>query len=96
MRFEWDPAKARTNLDKHRIRFEIAVRVFADPLALTEYDGFDMGEHRWKTIGMVDGALMLLVIHADRNDGPIEIMRIISARPADGKERRRYEQNGSL
>ena len=96
MLFEWDPAKAISNQRKHGIRFETAVRVFADPLALTEYDGVIGWEHRWSTIGLVDGQLVLLVIHTERRDGAIEITRIISARPADKKERRRYEQAGSL
>jgi uncharacterized protein len=35
-RFEWDLAKAAINLRKHAISFDIALRVFADPFALTE------------------------------------------------------------
>jgi uncharacterized DUF497 family protein len=31
-----DPAKAAINLRKHAISFDIALRVFADPFALTE------------------------------------------------------------
>ena len=34
--FEWDPAKARSNLAKHGIDFETASYVFGDPFALTE------------------------------------------------------------
>jgi hypothetical protein len=30
--FEWDEAKARVNLQKHRVAFEEAVTVFANPL----------------------------------------------------------------
>lgn len=36
--FEWDEGKACRNLLKHRISFEEAVTVFADPMALTIYD----------------------------------------------------------
>ncbi|WP_082613256.1 BrnT family toxin [Bosea sp. Root483D1] len=96
MRFEWDPAKAASNERKHGIRFETAVRVFADPLALTEYDGIEGSEHRWTTIGVVDNRLLLLVVHTERRDGTVEIVRIISARPADRKEKRRYEQDGAV
>ncbi|WP_373683754.1 BrnT family toxin [Mycobacterium sp. KBS0706] len=53
-------------------------------------------EQRWQTLGMVEGRVLLLVAHTIRDedeDGrPIEIIRIISARAADRKERRRYEQ----
>jgi len=33
--FEWDPAKALSNLKKHGIRFEEAAEVFLDPLQLS-------------------------------------------------------------
>lgn len=33
MRFEWDPNKAESNLQKHGVSFDEAVTVFKDPLA---------------------------------------------------------------
>lgn len=33
LRFEWDPAKADSNLRKHGLAFDEAATVFADPLA---------------------------------------------------------------
>jgi uncharacterized DUF497 family protein len=96
IRFEWDPAKAKRNWRKHGIRFETAVRAFADPFLLTEPDRIVDGEQRWRTLGIVEGYFLLLVIYAireeDEDDEPIEIIRLISARTADRKERRRYEQ----
>jgi uncharacterized DUF497 family protein len=96
MVFEWDPAKAASNLSKHRVSFDIAVRVFADPLALTALDRIEGREQRWQTIGLVDGHYLLLVAHTvyedDSDEQPVEIIRIISARKADRKERQRYEQ----
>ena len=95
-RFEWDLAKATINLRKHAISFDIALRVFADPFALTEQVRIEDGEQRWQTLGIVEGYLLLVVAHTvrdDEEDGqPIEIIRIISARAADRKEGRRYEQ----
>jgi uncharacterized DUF497 family protein len=44
---------------------------------------------------MVEEHLMLVahtIENADQDGQPIEIIRIISARAADRKERRRYEQ----
>ena len=38
IRFEWDPVKAKSNFRKHRVSFEIAARVFADPFALVKQD----------------------------------------------------------
>ncbi len=95
-RFEWDPAKAAGNLRKHGVSFDTAIRAFADPFALTEQDRIEGGEQRWQTLGLVEGYFLLLVAHTIReeneNGQPIEIIRIVSARAADRKERRRYEQ----
>jgi hypothetical protein len=90
-RFEWDPAKERSNRRKHRVSFEIARHVFDDPDALAEQDRIENDEHRWQTIGLVNGVLLLLVAHTVRDHGGAEVIRIISARRADSKERRGYE-----
>lgn len=96
-RFEWDPAKAASNLKKHHLSFEIATRVFADPFALVEPNRLENGEHRWQTLGLVEGYLLVLVAHTVRDDEDgTEVIRIISARRAEPKERKRYEQNRSL
>lgn len=94
IRFEWDADKAVSNLTKHRVSFETATRVFADPFLLTQQDRIENGEHRWQTIGMVDGHLLLLVAHTvfDDDDGT-EVLRIISARRAEPKERKRFEKD---
>ena len=93
-RFEWDPAKAESNRRKHGVSFETATRVFADPFALTVQDRIEQGESRWQTLGIVEGYLLLLVAHTiwDDDEGT-EVIRIISARRAEPKERKRYEQN---
>ena len=94
MRFEWDETKAKSNLRKHGVAFEDAMLAFADPYAVSQQDRIEGGEQRWQTLGMVNGHLMLLVAHTVRDDEDgVEIIRIISARAADRKERRRYEQN---
>lgn len=97
MRFEWDRAKATTNIKKHGISFEIAARIFADPFVLIEQDRIEGGEQRWQALGSVDGLAILLVAHAlyeeEEDDGQTcEVIRIISARKADPRERRRYEE----
>ena len=63
IRFEWDKAKAESNLRKHGISFEIATRAFADLFALVKQDRIENGEHRWQTLGLVDGYLLTLVAH---------------------------------
>jgi uncharacterized DUF497 family protein len=92
IRFEWDANKAATNLSKHRVSFELAKLAFYDPFALVEQDRNEAGEQRWQTLGMVDGTVLLLVAHTVWEEGHIEVIRIISARRAEPKERRRYEQ----
>jgi uncharacterized DUF497 family protein len=95
-RFEWDPDKAAANLRKHAIGFDIATRAFADPFALSHLTAIEGGELRWQTLGVVEGYLLLLVAHTIREEivggQPVEVIRIISARAADRKERERYEQ----
>jgi len=90
--FEWDEAKAASNLRKHGIQFEDVVEVFSDPFSIAEQDRIAGGEYRWQTVGTItSGTLLLLVAHTSNTDDDIEIIRIISARRANKKERARYE-----
>lgn len=91
--FEWDPRKAESNLAKHGVDFQTAIAVFQDPFALTRLDGIESYEHRWRTMGQVEGVLILVVAHTirDGEDGE-ETYRIISARSAEPRERRTYER----
>ena len=89
--FAWDPGKASRNLRKHGISFETAARVFVDPFAITEQDRIEGGEQRWRTLGLAAGWLVLVVAHTIQVDDGGEVIRIISARRAEPKERRRYE-----
>jgi len=75
------------------VRFDTAIRVFADPYALTEQDRIEGGELRWQTIGAVGGFVLLMVAHTVRDEGEDEIIRIISARKAVRKECKRYDEN---
>jgi uncharacterized DUF497 family protein len=91
--FTWDPAKAATNLRKHGVSFETAKLVFADPFALSDQDRIENGEHRWRTIGLAGGVLVLLVAHVNiEHDDGDETIRITSARAATSRERQLYEQ----
>jgi uncharacterized DUF497 family protein len=47
--FEWDPEKAKTNVQKHSADFERAAQAFRDPLALTIPDEeHSATEVRWE------------------------------------------------
>jgi uncharacterized protein len=93
--FQWDPDKAKSNRQKHGVSFELAMRVFADPFCLTTQDRVENGEIRWQSLGLVEGVLVLIVAHTvkETDESGIEIIRIISARKAEPKERKRYEQS---
>ncbi len=94
IRFEWDPTKARRNQRKHGITFEQALNIFDDEYALFEQDRTDdqTGELRWKAIGLVGNLILLVVVHTVREEDEDEVIRLISARRADRKERNRYGQ----
>ena len=95
IRFEWDEAKNLSNRRKHGVTFEEASQVFRDPLYVSVQDRVEGGELRWQTFGLVEDVLLLTVAHTvreERDDGtPVDVIRIISARRATRKERRRYE-----
>lgn len=85
----WDPEKARHNVDKHGVDFGEAATVFRDPLLLVMPDlGHSQEEERWLALGMSDRQLLLVVAHTEDE----QTIRIISARKAEPRERRRYEQ----
>jgi hypothetical protein len=89
MEFEWDSAKAALNLQKHRVAFEDAARVFLDGERLESYDGReDHGEDRWATIGQVY-ASVLYVVYTVRHE---DTSRIIPARKALSHEQKQYRE----
>ena len=96
IRFDWDETKNLSNRRKHDgVSFEDAWAVFQDPLHVSVLDRIEGGEQRWQTVGVVRGLTILVVAHTvteeDDDGGWIEIVRIISARRATPRERRRYE-----
>ena len=95
VKFEWDENKAISNERKHGVSFEDAMLVFEDPHVVSEQDRIIDGERRWQSVGLVRGALLLLVAHtSDAGEGhQSETVRIISARKANRKERANYDEN---
>ena len=86
MEFEWDPAKAASNLAKHGICFAAAMRVFDDPMAVIIRDRRNYGgETRYQAMGAVEGVI-LLVSFTLRGG----VHRIINARRANRRERTVY------
>ena len=84
--FEWDDAKAESNLAKHGVPFDYAARVFLDAQRVD----FDVtrpadGEDCRKAIGVIEGRLYAVVYTARG-----ERLRLISARRCNVTEERRY------
>jgi len=86
--FEWDSAKAESNLAKHGVSFFEAATVFADPMAVYLDDGSAIGN--MVVIGMSIRRRFLYVVHVERGQRD----RIISARPATANERAVYDTGG--
>lgn len=84
--FEWDDAKDEANWTKHKLRFETAIAIFNDIVLTRVDDREDYGELREISLGMIDGTVVIVVVHTDRD----EAIRIISARPANRSERKLY------
>ena len=86
--FEWDPAKASENAQKHGVTFDEASTVFGDPLGLLMPDpDHSEGEERYLLLGNSTHQRLLVVAFAERPPRT----RLISARQATRRERRRYE-----
>jgi uncharacterized protein len=90
--FEWDPQKAKSNRLKHGVPFEEAATAFLDPDGL---DGEDLehsrSEARRLRLAISSSARILVVAYTIRRKNDEEVTRIISARRASRKERKRYE-----
>jgi len=86
--FEWDDRKAAQNVAKHGIPFEYAARVFLDPYRLDREDTRrDYSEERWLTFGKIEGRLFA-VAYTPRG----AVIRLISARKANEREQRKYDE----
>jgi len=88
--FEWDPNKARTNIEIHGISFDEASTAFKDTLSLTIHDPLHSDEEdRFILIGNSHENRLLVVVHTERGNR----IRIISTRKATKKERKQYEES---
>ena len=85
MEFEWDPVKSNATRQKRGFGFAFVSRIFQGPV-MEEVDArVDYRETRVKALGEVEGRLYV-VVYTDRP----QARRIISARPANRKERAQW------
>lgn len=88
MNFEWDDAKAASNEAKHGVPFPYSTRVFLDPKLLDGPDlRNDYGEERRIAVGEIEGRLFV-VVYTMRG----RTHRLISARKANEREQKQYNQ----
>ena len=89
MNFEWDEGKSERCLAERGFDFAYAARAFFDPNRVVHADTRrNYGEERYQLMGMIEQRLFLLV-YTPRHDA----MRIISARKANQREVRHYEDS---
>jgi uncharacterized protein len=86
MKFEWDEHKNNVNLRKHGISFQEAQTIFDGNVFNWIDDRLDYGEIRETSIGAIQGVVIIVVVHTERNG----VTRIISARKATRIEREEY------
>lgn len=89
MKFEWDEEKNQQNIRKHGIDFNLAKRIFEHDVVTSLDIRHDYGEEREISLGLIDGILLLAVVHTERG---LNLVRIISARKATKQERKHYEK----
>jgi uncharacterized DUF497 family protein len=87
VKFEWDEQKNRINIRKHRISFEDARAIFEDVRITAVDTKQSYAEIREISLGMIRGRVCV-VVYTERKGAT----RIISARKANQRERRRYNE----
>ena len=91
IKFEWNAAKAATNIKKHGVSFEEAKSVFFDEFAMQFFDQDNSKtEDRFLMLGTSNETKLLLVCHCERDDG--NTIRVISARKATKNESENYQR----
>lgn len=88
MDFEWDQQKAAANVAKHGVDFADAVAVLEDEMALTIEDDTARDERRYVSMGLDALGRVLVVVYTMRGGR----LRLSSARKAQRRERRQYEE----
>lgn len=91
MDFEWDEAKSDLCRKSRNFDFAYVISIFIDPLLVIQKDQrWDYGEDRFRATGVIEGRIFV-VIYTKR----VSAIRVISARRANRREVKRYEENNS-
>ena len=88
--FQWDRGNSNKNPLKHNVQnWECEQVFFNKPLHVLEDPGHSVAEKRWAGFGMTDSGRLLVVIFTKRGN----LLRVISARDMNTKEKTFYEEN---
>jgi len=86
--FQWDKANSLKSWLKHRVSEGEAEQVFSnEPLLLVEDAGHSQVEARYRALGYTDDGRLLFIVFTVRQN----LVRVISARDMNRKERTNYE-----
>jgi uncharacterized DUF497 family protein len=87
MKYEWDEVKRQSNIDRHKVDFLDVLPLFVNPEAIRLEDNRrDYGEIRYILLGEIDERLFQIA-YTIRGS----VIRLISARRGNKRERRIYE-----
>ena len=88
--FQWDRGNNNKNLVKHNVQnWEWEQVFFNKPLLVLEDTVHSAAEKRWAAFGLTDSGRFLVAIFTKRGN----LLRVISARDMNNKERKFYEEN---
>ncbi len=89
MKFEWDESKSESCFQERGFDFAYAARAFFDPDRIVQADTrHSYGEDRFQIMGVIELRLFVVVYTLRQ-----ESIRIISARKANQREIRHYEDS---
>jgi uncharacterized DUF497 family protein len=89
--FDWDEGNARKN-EKHGVTQADTEQIFLnDPLFITPDESHSETERRYRAFGKTASGRLLTIIFTLRQNETL--IRIISARDMNAKEKRLYEEN---
>ena len=89
--FQWDDENISKNLVKHHVENWACEQIFYNqPLLILGDPKHSLSERRWAAFGKTDTGRPLVVIFSRRGN----LVRVISARDMNRKEKKFYEENG--
>jgi uncharacterized DUF497 family protein len=88
--FQWDQGNIDKNLMKHNVEnWECEQVFFNKPILVLEDPTHSLSEKRWAAFGKTDADRLLMVVFTKRG----KLLRVISARDMNKKEKQFYEEN---